>query len=707
MLQSERSVVDVSTAAWSGDPLQRAHEQARILFAEQFPLVRDGEDGTRAFDLSGWAQPDDLEVGTEGDGRAIRFEGWYPDATPHPNAVSMALKSYLVLNSIEHGHALTFAAAVRYLVTALGQRLGTDVYDFVWSDLRAGDLHAAMAAMRTRGCGKRTQATYGAKLANLVQWLEGRLVIDPLQWECPVQKSRDATRTFEGRALRKNRLPTKAAIEALSSIYRRDDLTDSDRLLICAVGLLLVGGFRSSELLNLTADALVLVDRGGRRSYGIRLLNRKTRGTAKKYAIRWLSPEAAPLAVSLWKEIGRLTAPSRRIARMCETAQSGLWLGEYDHREWISTAELCDLLGWVPPTVSKWTTKHKICSRPMIAGGPGSGRGQFAKLEYLVSDVRRVLREKRSPLVKEVLGVSIPVSRMLFAVPRYFVKHGIGDTQLWRPSKVYVDQLSYIDLRTFLSGRESTQKSPGARAGVIMQPEMTDAQRKRQSIKYARVQSIYRRLGYYEPEDAQGARRPCRMRTHMLRHWINTLAKRGGMSLYHISMWMQRFDVRQTNMYVHEDLYASPADLGRVTQRKMLLGEMWGQPVVAMMALPPEERKAWTRDAVQVAYKCRCGICVKPQGVEQCDRDKACAADCAFHLRTRNDPDERAALIEQKLAVDLRLVQLERAVAAGRRIVPGQLAFAQSLQRGIVDSLSADDPTPASLSSSSRSTPRP
>ena len=70
---------------------------------------------------------------------------------------------------------------------------------------------------------------------------------------------------------------------------------------------------------------------------------------------------------------------------------------------------------------------------------------------------------------------------------------------------------------------------------------------------------IFARLGLSDPDD------PITLKTHQLRHYLNTLAQRGGLSEAEIAAWSGRADIRQSTVYDHRtpEKSISKADGGK------------------------------------------------------------------------------------------------------------------------------------------------
>ena len=58
-----------------------------------------------------------------------------------------------------------------------------------------------------------------------------------------------------------------------------------------------------------------------------------------------------------------------------------------------------------------------------------------------------------------------------------------------------------------------------------------------------------------------------RMRSHMFRHWLNTVANKAGMTAFQITLWMQRRSVEETRRYLHESSEIAELDREWIRQR--------------------------------------------------------------------------------------------------------------------------------------------
>jgi len=154
----------------------------------------------------------------------------------------------------------------------------------------------------------KVEGDWGALLA----WIQSNEILgDGFEWQASSRIRYDALANPNEKP---KRLPNRLVLEALAQIYTKHAVSPDDRLVICALGLLLIGGFRISELCTLPLNCLVTERKKGRTDFGIRYWNCKTPDGAYKHAVRWLSPIGSELAKVCLRELRALTRNARRQA---------------------------------------------------------------------------------------------------------------------------------------------------------------------------------------------------------------------------------------------------------------------------------------------------------------------------------------------------------------------------------------------------------
>jgi len=155
------------------------------------------------------------------------------------------------------------------------------------------------------------------------------------------------------------------------------------------------------------------------------------------------------------------------------------------------------------------------------------------------------------------------------------------------------------------------------------------------------------------------------MTTHQFRHWLHTLAKRGGLSEVELARWMGRNRIADNRAYDHR------TQEERVEEARELLrsGQATGPLAEAYWSLPPVESEAFLNAQVGSALNTPYGMCVHDYGQGPCERHFSCAG-CGELLRRKGDPEERAALNEmldrtRKSLEEARAEESDGAVGSG------------------------------------------
>jgi len=439
----------------------------------------------------------------------------------------------------------------------------------------------------------------------------------------------ERARTKVGRQSRLDRLPTRRAIEGLGEIFRLHAKRPKDRLLICAVGLLLVAGFRLGELLRLPSDGWVAEVHRGRERCGLRFWNRKTQGGTWQWAVRWLSPMGAELARDLLAEIGALTQSARDQSRVLERDPSRVVIPNTEGHGELLAHEVALLFGTNKIGLNQLLHDQRL-RLPRRRSPTGKGR------ENLIpkAAVEAELLARRGALHTFDLGNG---RQQLLSDTLLIVHPGFLDDRTEAVMPLLVTVVKQRDIGVFLKSRK----------------------------KGAYRLSAFERFGIQEPEgEEEGVSNPSVMRSHVARHWLNTVANKAGMSAFQISMWMQRADASQTLLYLH-----SASDIADLTREGMRDGALAGRRVEDFNALPPEQREDYLA-TIRSAHKTATGICTADFGVDQCEVNKACELGCLFYLRTPGDPVERANLLAKRARFVFALEQIAAAERDGKQILP-------------------------------------
>lgn len=623
-------------------------EEARERFALQYSPNRYPG---LAFDAAIWdLRPVDASAQERSTTRSVRFTergNRLPEAPALLAPFTDVVKAWLVLGSFKPKTASRYANATRYLWEAIEERLHGEAFALKsWLDVRPEDFDRAEQIAGGTGNKSRrhTKANVAHILKHFARWLDANDICPGLEWT-PLTKKKNFVQhaTAQGKKERLDRLPTKRAIESCAMIYRVDALppqfhdlarAPDTRLMICAVGLLMVAGLRANELVTLPYDCLGRAKHRGKERYYLRYWNEKSQKRAGHWARRWLSPLGAELAKALIAELKELTADAREQARRLERAAEhgrvplppGMRLDER-----VDVATLAALHGITRDGMSAIISANRQRGGSRFWFYHPPGRGPKAWMDR--ADIEKHLVEECGPLVVHDLGngETQKLSDTLLIHPR-----GLLNTQRASASPVFVEALTDGDLHKWLNGNPSGRKPKP---------------------------SIFARFGLREPDGSE-----VKLRPHSPRHWLNTIANKAGMTALQITLWMQRSDPVHTLYYLHDQ-----ADLADLNREGIADGLIDGPHRKRYQKLPKSRRELYLRGLEQ-AHKLRDGYCTANTVTEGCPVKKICEI-CALHTRTKGSAMEREARERKRYQVELALDVYDRAAKNGIRVHPRLLGL--------------------------------
>ena len=138
--------------------------------------------------------------------------------------------------------------------------------------------------------------------------------------------------------------------------------------------------------------------------------------------------------------------------------------------------------------------------------------------------------------------------------------------------------------------------------------------------------SIFANYGQKNPDGS-----PIVLRTHQLRHFLNTIAQKGNMSELDIALWSGRRDLRQNEAYDHvtadEKLQAIREAIGDSFQ---MVGHLARTP-----AQMPITREQYAQLRAPTALVTDTGVCIQDLSKLPCPYHTHCI-DCEDHVYPKN-----------------------------------------------------------------------
>lgn len=308
---------------------------------------------------------------------------------------------------------------------------------------------------------------------------------------------------------RMSKLPSPEAIRALGTIFGLAT-EPGDRVVIDVLAILTSAPDRIGEALSLPMDCEVEEDHDGKLVYGLRWLN--TKGAPP--TVKWVFKEMESV---IREAIGRLKSMSergRKIAAWYEAHPTSLYLDpEHEHlrnQEWLSREEATTII-WRGPVAR--TVLNMMLDNNKIPKGKVKSK----------ANGRQVLRVRFADIERYVVS-KLPPGFPLFD-RNYNLK--FSDAMCVFPA----DSLhgNKTECRCMIT--RLTHSQINARIQVNNSP---------------RADSIFEKFGFHESDGS-----PIRFHTHMLRHYLNTMAQDAGLSQLDIALISGRKVVAQNASYDH------------------------------------------------------------------------------------------------------------------------------------------------------------
>jgi hypothetical protein len=166
--------------------------------------------------------------------------------------------------------------------------------------------------------------------------------------------------------------------------------------------------------------------------------------------------------------------------------------------------------------------------------------------------------------------------------------------------------------------------------------------------------SIFSRRGLVEADNL-----PIRIRSHAFRHWLNTLADRGGLSDLELALWMGRRDPRQNAAYKHGTV-AQRVEWAREAIKD---GRLYGDIADIYNGMnDPVEKEEFLETFVSVAHFTPYGVCLHDFALEPCRYHLNCLSGCGEYARTKGDKEERSNLRQLRVFTERQLKMAEQAM---------------------------------------------
>lgn len=431
----------------------------------------------------------------------------------------------------------------------------------------------------------------GRELQNIARFLdEKRLITAQVSdWKSPVKRPNDRRSTgAAGRQAIDSKMPSDEAIMAMAEMFANDPEDPRTNFVTSAWALLMGTGFRIGELLDLKIDAEVEQKRDdGELRYGLRYEGRKGWGSD----IRWVERSYTDVCKEAFRRLLKLSEPGRALALHMEQRRHDIFLWEgcegIDPDEPLSKGMLSELLG---VSYDNPRLREGMSLRSIHAEGLRKLPPRFPWLEPA-----------------SAAGSNIKWSELLtcYRENEFSSQKPASPNLLWRPSS---NTLTF-DL--------------GPRPGVKFH------------------HSVFERHGYRNRDGS-----PIKITSHQARHFLNTVAERGGMAQEEIARFFGRADMKHNRVYNHM------TDVELVQKAESLNNEikLFGADEQVQMRLPVSRRELNGIVDKMPVHATKFGFCVHDYTMSPCDKFRDCI-NCTEQVCVKGN-EEKLALLRGQLEID-------------------------------------------------------
>jgi hypothetical protein len=439
----------------------------------------------------------------------------------------------------------------------------------------------------------------------------------------------------EGQRIGADKMISPEALNRLAEISANPP-DDETRIIIRIVDLMVLGGFRIGEALTLpldcwveNRDAAVVNPATGEKMNpcGVVYAAEKVRD----YRTKWLPPAGVEMARRAIDDLTRLCAPARKMADWMERNQGRLMpFGHLSPDDLISDSEASALLG-----ISVGNLRGRIPVRVGVNKGA---------ILYRVGDIEAIYLKRGGPVDVLVMPSgrrqSLSESLLVGFVNQF---HGNRGTLSWLPCQFKVG--------VFQDALSPSKSRNGNTKGILDESH--------------------------------------RVKTHAVRHWLNTIADNGGLSDVDLAKWMGRKDISQNAVYKHGTLVQRT----NAAKDLILSGQTHGRVARIAARIPVDERKVFLDGTIEAVHNTSLGLCLHNFAASPCPDHHECLRGCGDYLRVKGDQDQRKALQELRSKELAALESHQRALTEG---FYGADKWADSSKQHIagIDAALAIDDTP-------------
>ena len=476
------------------------------------------------------------------------------------------------------------------------------------ADITLTDLSVMDEAGRVAATYQATDYQAGISLVKLVEFLnESKIISSPLVWVSPFKKPKEINRTDAASKLkREQKLPAVSRLEAMGEMFANDLLDSRDRFTTSIFALCMCAPSRISEVQDLPLNCIHReIDSEGVERVGLRFYA----GKGYDSDIKWVSSSFVQIAEEAVRRLTEMSAPGRALASWLEANPDKFYrhedCPEVGEDQPLSYEQACLALGLTPGerprnVILKVLERHEP-SKAYCA------ENDFVTLRVLNDYVRSKLPVGWPWLNKE-RHIKYSQALCCFRQNELRMDFPPRPVIVWAPGKsTFQTDINYID------GQE---------------------------------RSIWERYGYKDPDGS-----PISMKSHQIRHYLNTKAQQGDLGQLYIAKWSGRKNIHQNSTYNHM------TDAEHV-ERARNLG--FGVALEKSRQNLPVMLKDLEAEDERIAHVTIFGYCLHDYSMLPCQRHLDCL-NCTEHTCVKGEADKYVRLKDYRDSMRLQISKSQSA----------------------------------------------
>lgn len=427
------------------------------------------------------------------------------------------------------------------------------------------------------------------------------------QWKQSLKRNNDKNKIGkEGDRERLDKLPSKEAIEALAKAF---DIANepNDIIIASTAALLACAPSRINEIFRLPVDCEVEKEQpDGTIAYGLRWWPSKG---AEPY-VKWIGPTMVDVAKKAISNLREATSQARSVARWYQSNPNSMWLPR--DCEFLRTQPISKLKEFVPvlgleqsSSLIRWMESNNVPITKLNG-----------KIHVRFEDVE---------------------SAVLCLLPKKFPIYDV-ETDLH-----FADALMVASKNLFSAKRTTIP----CIVKPVNEQNISDGLGGRTAHGFS---SMFNRLGLRNEDGTD-----IDINTHSFRHWLNTIAQRGGLSELDIAIWSGRKDIKQNRDYNH----VTPNEMLAIIDKEIGTSNIMG-PLAEAFEKLPVSREDFLHMKFPTAHTTEFGFCIHDFTMLPCQKHRDCI-NCTEQVCIKGDKAKTARI---RSAFEIVSEQVEKARSA-------------------------------------------